>query len=150
MPVGPRPLPLFRPMRRGLTLAELMVVLAILAIVMASHSLACGVRDWIAVDAAAHEVTAAISVARSAAIMQGTRSRTVIAADSLRIDRWQGDTWGDLERWPGPEGRGVALEVTNPIVVFDPIGLAFGLSNTKVVLRRGTHVATLTVSRIGR
>ena len=151
MPVGPRPLPLFRPMRRGLTLAELMVVLAILVMVMAvTLPRLAGVRDWIAVDAAAHEVTAAISVARSAAIMQGTRSRTVIAADSLRIDRWQGDTWGDLERWPGPEGRGVALEVTNPIVVFDPIGLAFGLSNTKVVLRRGTHVATLTVSRIGR
>jgi prepilin-type N-terminal cleavage/methylation domain-containing protein len=138
-------------MRRGLTLAELMVVLAILAMVMAvTLPRLAGVRDWIAVDAAAQEVTAAISVARSAAVMQGTRSRTVIAADSLRIDRWQGDSWGDLQRWPGPDRHRVALEVSNPVVVFDPIGLASGLSNTKVVLRRGTHVATLTVSRLGR
>src|SRR5437667_76690 len=35
MPVGQSFLPLFRPMRRGLTLAELMVVLAILGIVTA-------------------------------------------------------------------------------------------------------------------
>ena len=82
--------------------------------------------------------------------MQGTRSRAVIAADSQRIDRWQGDSWGGLHRWPGPDGHGVALEVSNPVVVFDPIGLASGLSNTTVVLRRGTRVAKLTVSRLGR
>jgi hypothetical protein len=44
----------------------------------------------------------------------------------------------------------VALEVSNPVVVFEPIGLAWGLSNTTVVLRRGTHVATITISRLGR
>src|SRR2546421_8249711 len=118
-------------MRRGLTLAELVVVLAILAIVTAvTLPRLAGVRDWIAVDAAAHDVTAAISVARSAAIMQGTRSRAVIAADSLRIDRWQGHSWRDLHRWPGPHEQGVALEVSNPVVVFEPIGLASGVSNT--------------------
>jgi len=132
-------------MRRGLTLAELMVVLAILAIVTAvTLPRLAGVRDWIAVDTAAHDVTAAITVARSAAISQGTRSRAMIAPDSLRIDRWQGDSWGELHRWPGPDGHGVALEVSNPVVVFDPIGLAFGLSNTTVVLatwnaRRQAH-----------
>jgi len=138
-------------MRRGLTLAELMVVLAILAVVTAvTLPRLAGLRDWIAVDTAAQEVITAIAVARSAAVMQGTRSRAVIAADSLRIDRWRGDTWGDLHRWPGPGRRGVALDVSNPVIVFDPIGLAWGLSNTTVVLRRGTRVATITVSRLGR
>ena len=138
-------------MRRGLTLAELVVVLAILAIVTAiTLPRLAGVGDWIAVDAAAQEVIGAIAVARSAAVMQGTRSRAVIAADSLRIDRWSGGSWEDLHRWPGPERHGVALEVSNPVVVFEPIGLAWGLSNTTVVLRRGTQVATITVSRLGR
>ncbi len=138
-------------MRRGLTLAELLFVLAILAVVTAvTLPRLAGVRDWIAVDTAAQEVITAIAVARSAAVMQGTRSRTVIAADSLRIDRWREDAWADLHRWPGPDRHGVTLEVSNPVVVFEPIGIAWGLSNTTVVLRRGTHVATITVSRLGR
>jgi len=138
-------------MRRGLTLAELLVVLAILAVVTAvTLPRLAGFRDWIAVDTAAQEVFTAIAVARSAAVMQGTRSRAVIAADSLRIDRWSEGAWADLHRWPGPDRHGVTLEVSTPSVVFDPIGIAWGLSNTTVVLRRGTRVATITVSRLGR
>ena len=138
-------------MRRGLTLAELLVVLAILAVVTAvTLPRLAGFRDWIAVDTAAQEVITAIAVARSAAVMQGTRSRAVIAADSLRIDRWTEGAWADLHRWPGPDRHGVTLEVSTPVVVFEPIGIAWGLSNTTVVLRRGTRVATITVSRLGR
>src|SRR5438046_8530462 len=133
MPVDQPLLPLFRPMRRGLTLAELVVVLAILAIVTAvTLPRLAGVRDWIAVDTAAQEVISAIAVARSAAVMQGTRSRAVIAADSLRLDRWWESAWEDLHRWPGPERHGVALEASNPVGVFEPTGLAGGLSNTSV------------------
>jgi len=144
-------LPYFRPMRRGLTLAELLVVLAILAVVTAvTLPRLAGFRDWIAVDTAAQEVITAIAVARSAAVMQGTRSRAVIAADSLRIDRWSEGAWADLHRWPGPDRHGVTLEVSTPVVVFEPIGIAWGLSNTTVVLRRGTRLATITVSRLGR
>src|SRR5438094_1729193 len=138
-------------MRRGITLAELVVVLAILARVTAvTLPRLAGFRDWIAVDTAAQEVIPVTAVAGSAAIMQGTRNRAVIAADSLRIDRWGEDSWGALHRWPGPQRRGVALEVSNPVVVFDPIGLAWGLSNTKVVLRRGVRSETITLSRLGR
>jgi prepilin-type N-terminal cleavage/methylation domain-containing protein len=138
-------------MRRGLTLIEIMVVLAILALVTAvTLPRLAGFLDWVAVDTAAQEVTTAIAVARGVAVMQGIRSRVVIAGDSLRIDRWGEDSWGDLHRWPGPGRHGVALEVSNPAVVFAPIGLAWGLSNTTVMLRRGTRVATLTVSRLGR
>jgi type II secretory pathway pseudopilin PulG len=151
MPVGKPLLPLFRPMRGGLTLIELVVLLAILAIVTAvTLPRLAGFLDWIAVDTAAQEVATAIAVARNAAVMQGTRSRTVLAAETLRVDRWREGSWRDLHRWPGPDRHGVALEVSNPVVVFDPIGLAWGPSNTKVVLRRGTRVATLTVSRLGR
>src|SRR5438874_184093 len=104
-------------MRRGLTLAELMVVLAILAIVTAiTLPRLAGVRDWIAVDTAAQEVIGAIAVARSAAVMQGTRSRAVIAADSLRIDRWWESAWEDLHRWPRSEEHTSELQSRRDLV----------------------------------
>lgn len=138
-------------MRRGVSLPELVVVLAVLAVVTAiTLPRLAGLLDWIAVDAAARDVTASIAIARNAAVMKGVRSRAVIATDSLRMDRWLGDTWGPLLRWPGPSDRGVSLAVSNPAVVFDAIGLGWGVSNTKVVLRRGDRVATITVSRVGR
>ena len=138
-------------MRRGFTLAELAVVLAILAIVTAiTLPRLQGLRDWIAVNSAAQDVTTAVAVTRNAAIMQGSRRRLVIAHDSLRIDRWAGDSWASLERWPGPDRYGVSLEVSTPLVVFDPIGIPWGASNTKVVLRRGVRSETITLSRLGR
>jgi len=138
-------------MRRGFTLTELAVVLAILALVTAiTLPRLGGLLDWIAVNTAAQDVTTAVAVTRSAGVMQGSRRRLVIAPDSLRIDRWSGDSWTPLERWPGPDRHGVSLEVSNPVVVFDPIGLAWGLSNTKVVLRRGLRSETITLSRLGR
>ncbi len=138
-------------MSRGITLAELAVALAIVAVVTAiTLPRLGGLLDWIAVNAAAQDVSTAMAVARSSAVMQGTRSRAVIASDTLRIDRWTGDSWGPLHRWPGPAAQGVALEVSNPEIVFDPIGLGWGVSNTKVVLRRGTRSEMITVSRLGR
>ena len=138
-------------MRRGFSLAEMVVVLAILAIVTAItlprlHEL----LDWIAVNNAAQDVTTALAVARGTAVMQGTRQRLVITHDSLAMDRWAGDTWSPALRWPGPAAHAVTLEVSNPVVVFDPIGLAWGVSNTEVVLRRGTRSERITVSRLGR
>jgi prepilin-type N-terminal cleavage/methylation domain-containing protein len=138
-------------MPRGVTVVELAVVLTILAIVMAiTMPRVAGIRDWIAVNAAAQDVTTSIAIARSTAVMQGVRSRAVIAPDSLRIDRWQGDSWGPLERWPGPGQHGVNLVVSNPAIVFDPIGLGWGVSNTRIELQRGDRVETITVSRVGR
>ncbi|HVH67251.1 MAG TPA: GspH/FimT family pseudopilin [Gemmatimonadales bacterium] len=138
-------------MRRGLTLCELMLVLAVLAVVMAiTLPRLGGLLDWIAVDTAARNVTGSIAVARNAAVMRGTQGRVLIASDSLRIDRWLGDTWGPLLRWPGPAEQGVRLDVSNPAVVFDAVGLGWGISNTKIELRRGDRVATITVSRVGR
>jgi prepilin-type N-terminal cleavage/methylation domain-containing protein len=139
-------------MRRGVTLPEVVVVLAVLAIVTAiTLPHLAGLLDWIAVDTAAREVTSSIAVARNAAVMQGVRSRAVIGSDSLRVDCWAvGDSWGPLLRWPGPVAHGVSLEVSNPAVVFDAIGLGWGLSNTTIALRRGERSATITVSRVGR
>ena len=92
----------------------------------------------------------ALAVARHGAVLQGMRARLTIAADSLRIDRLEQGGWTPWKRWPGPADLAVGIEVSNPVVVFGPTGLGWGASNTKVVLRRGSQVETITVSRLGR
>ncbi|MGH7613663.1 MAG: pilus assembly FimT family protein [Gemmatimonadales bacterium] len=106
--------------------------------------------DWIATDAAARDVTTAISVARAAAVMQGTRARLHLASDSLRVDREGPAGWEPYARWPGPAHAGVAMSVSNADLVFGPIGIGWGPANTTVVLGRGSHFATITTSRLGR
>jgi prepilin-type N-terminal cleavage/methylation domain-containing protein len=138
-------------MRRGFTLPELAVTLTVAALLLAAGlPRLSGVLDWLAADHAAHEVTSVLAVARAAAVMQGTRTRVTIAEDSLRIDRWVRAGWQPYQRRPGPQAQGVALEVSNPAVVFGPTGLGWGAANTRVVLRRGSQVETITTSRLGR
>ena len=138
-------------MRRGFSLAELAAVLAIVSVVTAvALPRARAWLDWVAVDRAAVEITTALALARHAAVMDGSRAHLLIAADSLRLDRWRAGTWQPYTRWAGPAHHGVAVELSNPEVVFIPTGIAWGLSNTRVVLRRGTKVASITVSRVGR
>lgn len=138
-------------MRRGFTLLELVVVLAIVAVLttFAVWRLVPLV-DWIAADGAARDVTSALAVTRTAAVLHGTRARLRIAADSLRIDREGPAGWEPYARWAGPASAGVTLTVSNPEVVFSPLGIAWGLSNTRIVLSRGSQIETITTSRLGR
>jgi prepilin-type N-terminal cleavage/methylation domain-containing protein len=138
-------------MRKGFSLPELVACLVILGVLMAaSIPRLAGILDWLATDAAARDLTTALAAARATAVMQGTRARLLIGADSLQIDRWGGADWARYKRWPGPRARGVMLEVSNVEVVFGPSGMGWGASNTKVVLRRGFKTATITTSRVGR
>jgi type II secretory pathway pseudopilin PulG len=136
---------------RGFTLVDLLVVLLILAVVVS-----LGVPrlqpalDRIATDAAARDVTTALATARAAAVLQGSRARLRIAADSLRVDREGALGWEPYARWPGPAASGVGLQVSNPEIVFGPLGLGWGLANTRVELRRGSQIETITTSRLGR
>lgn len=138
-------------MRYGFSLPELTIGLVICAVLLGlGLPRLTGVLDWVAADRAARDVTTAIAVARATAVAQDWRTRVTIAADSLRIDRWEDDVWRPRQAWPGPAAYDVALKVSNPEIVFMPLGMAWGVSNTTVVLRRGSQVETITVSRLGR
>ena len=138
-------------MQRGYTLLELAVVLAIVALVTAvTLPRFDALLDRIAVERAASELTTALAVTRNRAVMRATRARLSIAGDSLRIDEWGDRTWVAATRWPGPDQHRVALTASNPVVIFDPRGLGWGLANTRVVLQRGSQSATITMSRVGR
>ena len=138
-------------MTKGFSLVEVVIVLLIVALLAAvGLPRLRPFLDRIATDQAAREITTALAVARHGAVLQGMRARLTIAADSLRIDRLEQGGWTPWKRWLGPADLAVGIEGSNPVVVFGPTGLGWGASNTKVVLRRGSQVETITVSRLGR
>src|SRR2546426_11574284 len=102
-------------MRRGSSLAELAAVLALVRVVTAvtlPHARAW--LDWVAVDRAAVEITTALAVARHAAVMDGSRAHLLIAADSLRLERWGAGAWLPYARLAGPAHPGGTGELSNP------------------------------------
>src|SRR5437899_12514297 len=101
-------------MRRGLSLAELVVALAIVAVVTTvTLPSVGGLLDWIAVNTAAQDVATALAAARDAAVMQGAPTRLTIAPDTLRIDRWPGDSWDAGLPSPAPLAHGVTRGVSD-------------------------------------
>jgi prepilin-type N-terminal cleavage/methylation domain-containing protein len=138
-------------MSKGFTLLELVVVLVIAAALLTFWlPRAERLMDWLETERAVRDVTTALAVGRNAAVMQSTRTRIEIAADTLRIDRLESGGWRPWWRVPGPSSHGVTLEVSNPILTFGPTGMGWGVSNTKIVLRRGSQAETITTSRVGR
>jgi len=138
-------------MSKGFTLLELMVVIALAAILFAFWvPRAANLMDWIETERALRDVTTALAVGRNGAVLQSTRARITLAPDTLRIDRFGAQGWEPWWRVPGPSSRGVALVASNPVVIFGPTGMGWGASNTTVILRRGSQAETITLSRVGR
>jgi len=138
-------------MQKGFTLLELLVVVCIAAILTAFWiPRAARLMDWLATEHALRDVTTALAVGRQGAVMRATRARVVFGLDTIRVDRLESAGWLPWWRTPGPASRGVAMEVSNPVVVFGPTGMGWGASNTRIVLRRGSQVETITTSRVGR
>ena len=136
-------------MRRGATLLEVAVVLSIAGLLLAiTVTPAIRYLDASAARSASAAVAGALALARSAAIARGELAEVSIQAPGARITVVAGvDTLSD-ERLG--TRYGVALEATTSRVRYAPTGHGWGLSNTRVITRRGRAADTLTVSRLGR
>jgi prepilin-type N-terminal cleavage/methylation domain-containing protein len=135
-------------MRRGYTVVELTLVLAIIGLILgiALPRLAPLADSWTA-EQAAQAVVLAHRRARIAAILMSRPLVLTVAADSLRIA-----TLSDSVVWraAGPAAQGATLAGPIRKLTFSPVGLTMGLSNATFQIRRGAAIRSVVVSRLGR
>ena len=135
-------------MRRGYTVVELTLVLAIIALLLGiARPRIAPLRDGWSVEQAAQAVMLAHSRARTAAILLSRPLVLTVAPDSLRIA-----TLADSVVWrgPGPAASGASLAGPVRKLTFSPVGLSMGLSNATFRITRGAAIRTVVVSRLGR
>jgi prepilin-type N-terminal cleavage/methylation domain-containing protein len=136
-------------LRRGMTIAELVVTLAIIG-VLASIAVprAVTVLDRVSVKGATQDVVLALAAARAAASRRGAYASFVADPRTGRVRAVSG---GEvlLER-DLHHTRGVTLEASRESVTFVPGGLGWGAANTTVIVTRGTRSDTIVMSRLGR
>ncbi|HXY68260.1 MAG TPA: prepilin-type N-terminal cleavage/methylation domain-containing protein [Gemmatimonadales bacterium] len=138
-------------MRRGFTLMEMLCVVAILSIVTAVVTPSL-VRylDQAAVREAVDRFAALHATTRQLAIARGTLARLELdrarPAATLSVQRTPA-AWDTVGEYPLGSAT---VTCSNPAIVFGPLGLGFGLSNTRVIFTRGAAADTVTTSRTGR
>jgi prepilin-type N-terminal cleavage/methylation domain-containing protein len=137
--------------RNGFTLPELLSVVGIAGILVSvvippvNRAL-----DRAAVREGVERVAALHAAARQAAISRATLAR--LELDSLRRTatvsvRRAPLAWDTVAAGSVGSAR---MTFTNGTLVFGPLGLGYGASNTTVVFVRGTAADTVTTSRTGR
>jgi prepilin-type N-terminal cleavage/methylation domain-containing protein len=137
-------------MRRGVTLLEMIMVLAMVGILCAlAFPRVAGWLDELAVSRATNEVASFYQTARIGAVFHSQRVRLEFDPDTLRAV-FEGWPEAEYLTWPGPARLGVSLMASRVAIRIQPNGLGLGAANTKLVLRRGMAAESLTTSRLGR
>lgn len=135
--------------RRAVTIAELVVALAIVAVLVALAVPAVARQaDRIAVRSAVGDLEAQFALARELAISR--RSGVAVRLDSLAgTARIEASGYAlrvrDLRKV-----YGVRLAATRDSMAYDGRGLGHGAANLRVVVERGEATETLFVARLGR
>jgi prepilin-type N-terminal cleavage/methylation domain-containing protein len=135
--------------RWGYTLVELVIVLAVLAVVCGIGVRAIGRQlDRVAVVDAIGEAAAAMARARDEALARHAMvSVHIDTAERILTLHTSGVR---LPRHALGHAHGVSLATTRDSIVFDARGLGYGAANLTLVARRGSAAETLVVSRLGR
>ncbi len=138
-------------MRRGITLVELVLVLALLSILAGFGLPAAGrLRDAVAADRAAQAIVGAHRVARFSAILRNRRTLVVVRPESLAVRALGGADTLTLWVREGPAADGVALAGPTYALVFAPTGIPLGAANATFLLTRGSVTRRVIISRLGR
>jgi prepilin-type N-terminal cleavage/methylation domain-containing protein len=137
-------------MPRGVTLVEVLVVVALVGVLsVLGVPRVFRVQDRIEVARATSEVASFYHAARYGAIMRARMVRIEFGAETLRAV-YEGVTDSTFLLRPGPRRHGVSLAASRPVIRVSPNGIGYGAANTTLVLRRGDAADTLTTSRLGR
>lgn len=135
-------------MRAGYTLLELLIVLAIAAILSTvSVRALVGMRDQLAVRLAVTDATRTLHDARTIAI--AAARRTAVRIDGRRNTIAVIDGFDTL-RLLRLADYGVQLRSTRDSLAWGPTGIGWGANTATITLTRGSASAALAVSRLGR
>lgn len=135
--------------RRAFTLMELVMVCTLVGLVAGiAVPRAATMLDALRLSQASHEVAAAVTLARAAAIRRATYARLIVdsAQAEVRIEAGA-DT---LHRRPLGAMHRVTLRASRDTITYAPNGLGYGVSNSTIIIASGARAETVTVSRLGR
>ena len=136
-------------LRRGITVLELLVVLGLAAILLATAlPRVQAIADRASVTQGAEQVRTVLALARSRAVLLGTP--VAVYVDSVAVGLVIGDAQGIHSRHAVGAASGATLTASRDSVAFSPLGLGWGATNVSLVVARGSAAETVTVSRMGR
>jgi prepilin-type N-terminal cleavage/methylation domain-containing protein len=138
-------------MKRGATLIELLLALAILAVLVGlALPKALAARDRGLVLLHAHRLATAHADTRSAARLAGGRAELVVAPSGYQQRQWQSGTLVATWTRSGPGQDALTLTGPTTPMIFDSRGFMLGAGNRTYVLTRGAASRQVIISRLGR